>query len=159
MPAALDPEDRLLYLLAMIRAQLTRRIHFNAAHRYYRPEWSDAENRRVFGACANPHGHGHNYVLEVTVAGEVDAQTGFVVDLSSLDELLAREVTDRFDHQHLNHAVPEFCEGGLVPTTENIVALCWSRLQDELPGNVRLVRLRLHEDPTFYVDYFGGGEP
>jgi 6-pyruvoyltetrahydropterin/6-carboxytetrahydropterin synthase len=137
-------------------AQLTRRVHFNAAHRYYRPEWSETENRRVFGACANPHGHGHNYVLEVTVAGPIDPRTGFAVDLGVLDALLAREITDRFDHQHLNFAVPEFREGGLIPTTENIVALCWSRLAEGLPENVRLVQLRLHEDPTFHVDYFGG---
>ena len=140
-------------------AQLTRRVHFNAAHRYYRPEWSETENRRVFGACANPHGHGHNYVLEVTVAGPIDPQTGFAVDLGVLDGLLAREITDRFDHQHLNFAVPEFREGGLIPTTENIVALCWNRLAEGLPENVRLVQLRLHEDPTFHVDYFGGVEP
>ena len=139
-------------------AQLTRRVHFNAAHRYYRPEWSETENRRVFGACANPHGHGHNYVLEVTVAGPIDPQTGFAVDLGVLDALLAREITDRFDHQHINFAVPEFREGGLIPTTENIVAFCWNRLAEGLPESVRLVQLRLHEDPTFHVDYFGGVE-
>ncbi|MGH7461314.1 MAG: 6-pyruvoyl trahydropterin synthase family protein [Longimicrobiales bacterium] len=143
----------------MSMARLTRRVHFNAAHRYYRPEWSETENRRVFGACANPHGHGHNYVLDVTVTGPIDPKTGFAVDLTMLDALLAREITERFDHQHLNFAVPEFRAGGLVPTTENIVALCWARLAAGLPDNVRLVQLRLHEDPTFHVDYFGGEEP
>src|SRR5262245_15761993 len=93
---------------AMPTAHLIRRVHFNAAHRYYRPEWSETENQRVFGACANPHGHGHNYQLEVTIAGEIDSQTGFSADLTQVDALLRREVVERFDHQHLNHAVPEF---------------------------------------------------
>ena len=140
-------------------AYLTRKLPFTAAHRYYRPEWSEAENRRVFGACANPHGHGHNYVLEVTVTGEIDPQTGFSVDLAALDALLQREILDRLDHQHLNHAVPDFTEGGTVPTTENILVHCWPRIAAGLPQGARLMRLRLHEDPTFYVDYFGGGSP
>jgi len=140
----------------MPTARLTRKLHFNAAHRYYRPDWSESENRRVFGACANPHGHGHNYLLEVTVVGEIDRQTGFSVDLSALDEVLKREVIDVFDHQHLNHAVPEFAEGAAIPTTENILAYCWPRISGGLPPGVRLQRLRLHEDPTFHVDYFGG---
>ncbi|MGH7460684.1 MAG: 6-carboxytetrahydropterin synthase [Pseudomonas sp.] len=140
-------------------AHLTRRVLFNAAHRYSRPEWSESENRQVFGACANPHGHGHNYVLEVTVSGEIHTQTGFCVDLAALDALLEREVVERFDHQHLNHRVPEFGDGGLIPTTENILTLCWPRIEAGLPVASRLVGLRLHEDSTFYVDYFGGGEP
>ncbi len=140
----------------MPHAHLTRRVHFNAAHRYYRPEWSEAENRRVFGACANPHGHGHNYVLDMTVAGEIDPKTGFSVDLAEMDALLQREIVQRFDHQHLNHAVPEFREGGLIPTTENMLALCWPRLAAGLPSGVILVNLRLHEDPTLFVEYFGG---
>lgn len=134
---------------------LTRIARFNAAHRYHRPEWSEAENRRVFGACANPHGHGHNYVLEVTVAGEIDSRTGFCVDLSALDALIASRITAVLDHQHLNHAVPEFAEGGAIPTTENILVYCWGQLVSGLAPGVRLHRLRLHEDTTFYVDYFG----
>jgi len=141
----------------MAIAYLTRKVHFNAAHRYYRPDWSEARNREVFGPCANPHGHGHNYLLEVTVCGHVDPVTGFSVDLPALDALLQREVVARFDHQHLNHAIPEFREGGLMPTSENIAALCWPRILAALPEGVRLHRLRLHEDPTFYVDYYGGG--
>jgi 6-pyruvoyltetrahydropterin/6-carboxytetrahydropterin synthase len=143
----------------MQKAQLTRRVLFNAAHRYFRPEWSEHENRRVFGACANPHGHGHNYVLEVTVSGQIDPVTGFSVDLGFLDELLHCEVVERFDHQHLNHAVPEFQEGARIPTSENILALCWPRLEAGLSDGLRLVRLRLYEDSTFYVDYFGGVDP
>lgn len=139
----------------MPTASLTRRVRFSAAHRYYRPEWSPERNRDVFGPCANPHGHGHNYLLEVTVAGEVDPETGFCVDLGMLDRVLKEEVVDRLDHQHLNHAVPEFREGGRIPTTENILVLLWERIAPRLaPGS--LVRLRLHEEESFYVDYSGG---
>jgi 6-pyruvoyltetrahydropterin/6-carboxytetrahydropterin synthase len=136
-------------------ARLTRRIGFAAAHRYHRPEWSEEENRAAFGACSNPHGHGHNYTLEVTVEGPVDPRTGFSVDLGALDALLRREVIDPLDHRHLNHAIDAFADGGLVPTTENILVLLWPRLAGSLPGEARLIRLRLHEDPTFHVDYYG----
>ncbi len=135
---------------------LTRVVRFSAAHRYFRPEWSDAENRRVFGACANPHGHGHNYVLEVTVAGEPDASTGFCVDLGELDRTLASQVRDALDHQHLNHAVPEFAFGASIPSTENLVIWIWDRLKERIPG-ARLVKLRLSEDMDLYVEYYGRG--
>lgn len=143
----------------MPRAFLTRITHFAAAHRYYRPEWSDAENQRVFGACANPHGHGHNYELEVTVAADIDEKTGFSANLPELDALIQMHVTKPLDHQHLNHVVPEFREGGLIPTSENIAAWCWERLARGMPAGMKLHRLRLHEDRTFYVDYYGGSEP
>lgn len=134
--------------------RLTRKLRFSAAHRYHRPEWSEERNREVFGPCANPHGHGHDYLLEVTVAGEPDPETGFCVDLGALDRVLKEEVADRLDHQHLNHAVAEFAPGGKVPTTENLLLLLWGWIAPRLaPG--ALVRLRLHEDPTFYVDYYG----
>ena len=136
-------------------AQLTRKIRFSAAHRYERPEWDDARNRAVFGACANPHGHGHNYLLEATFEGEVDDLTGFAVDLGAVDALLEREVRDPLDHQHLNHAVEAFAAGRLVPTSENLLVWLWPRLADGVPAGARLVRLRLHEDDTFYVDYVG----
>lgn len=133
---------------------LTRRIRFSAAHRYHRPEWSEERNREVFGLCSNPHGHGHNYLLEVTVAGEVDPLTGFSVDLGMLDRVLREEVTDRLDHRHLNHDVPEFAPGKRIPTTENILLLLWGWIAPRL-GGARLVRLRLHENEEFYVDYAG----
>lgn len=139
----------------MPTAHLTRLIRFSAAHRYWRPEWSEAENRRVFGPCANPHGHGHNYTLEVRVSAAIDAVTGFSANLVALDELLQRVVVQPLDHQHLNHAVPEFAEGRAVPTTENILVWLWPRIADGLSDGARLERLRLHEDSTFYVDYFG----
>jgi 6-pyruvoyltetrahydropterin/6-carboxytetrahydropterin synthase len=132
--------------------QLTRVVRFSAAHRYYRPEWSDARNREVFGACANPHGHGHNYRLEVTVAGDPDPETGFCVDLAALDRLLDEKVRKPLDHQHLNHAVPEFAEGRLIPTTENLVRWIWGRLEGEVPGAM-VVQIRLFEDADLFVDY------
>jgi 6-pyruvoyltetrahydropterin/6-carboxytetrahydropterin synthase len=139
----------------MSSARLTRKVRFAAAHRYARPDWSEAENRRVFGACANAHGHGHNYLLEATVRGRVDASTGFSVDLDRLDDALRSEVLEVFDHRHINHDVPGFEPGGLIPTCENILVWLWPRLSARLPAGAVLERLRLHEDETLYVDYFG----
>ena len=133
---------------------LSRVVGFRALHRFFRPDWSEARNREVFGPCANPHGHGHDYLLEATGAGEVDPVTGFSVELGVLDRVLHEEVSVPFDHQHLNHAVPEFAPGGLIPTTENILLLVWDRVAPRL-APARLVRLRLHENPDFFVDYSG----
>ncbi|HET7274876.1 MAG TPA: 6-carboxytetrahydropterin synthase [Longimicrobiaceae bacterium] len=133
---------------------LTRSVRFSAAHFYHRPEWSDEENRKVFGACANPHGHGHNYVLEVTVAGAVDPTTGFATDLGALDAVLQEEVVQRLDHQHLNHAIPDFATGRKIPSTENIAIYLWGRIAPRISGG-RLARLRLREDVDLFVDYYG----
>lgn len=144
----------------MPRARLTRKVRFTAAHRYYRPEWSEERNRQAFGPCANPYGHGHNYLLEVTVEGDIDPSTGFSVDLALLDRILEERVRAPLDHQHLNHAVPEFAPGADIPTSENILTLLWPRIGQGLQGaEARLVRLRLHEEDGFYVDYFGGDIP
>lgn len=140
----------------MSTAYLTRRVVFAAAHRYYRDEWSPEHNASVFGACANPHGHGHNYAIEATVEGAIDPATGFSVDLAALDRILREAVVDPLDHRHLNHEIPEFGSGGLVPTTENIAAWAWPRIAERLPAGVRLHRIRVREDETLYVDYFGG---
>lgn len=138
----------------MPRMNLTRCVRFSAAHRYHRPEWSEARNRETFGPCANPHGHGHDYVLEATVRGEVDPVTGFSSNLAELDRVLREEVVEPLDHQHLNHVVPEFADGGRVPTSENILLLIWERLSRRLaPG--QLVRLRLYEGADLFVDYHG----
>jgi 6-pyruvoyltetrahydropterin/6-carboxytetrahydropterin synthase len=134
--------------------QLTRRLRFSAAHRYHRPDWSEEKNREVFGPCSNPHGHGHDYLLEATIRGRVDPVTGFCADLGLVDRVLHDEVTVPFDHQHLNHAVPEFAPGGRIPTSENILLLIWQRVAPRL-APAELVRLRLHENPDFYVDYTG----
>jgi len=141
----------------MPKALLTRKFSFSAAHRYWRPEWSEARNRAVFGACANPYGHGHNYRLEVTVEADIDPLTGFSANLAVIDALLQEVVGRPLDHQHLNHAILEFAEGGLIPTTENILAWLWPRLVAGLPAGHALRRLALHEDDTFFVEYFGEG--
>ena len=138
-------------------AYLTRRVTFSAAHRYYRDDWSSERNTAVFGACARPHGHGHNYALEATVSGAIDEETGFSVNLGLLDRVLAEEVVEPLDHRHINHDVPAFGPGGLVPTTENILAWAWPRIAERLPDGVRLHRLRLREDEALFADYFGGG--
>lgn len=133
---------------------LTRTVRFSAAHRYHRPEWSEERNREVFGACSNPHGHGHNYLLEVTVAGAPAEQTGFSVDLGALDAVLRDEVVARLDHRHLNHALEEFGPGGKIPTTENLLIHLWERLAPRIE-DARLVRLRLREDVDLFADYYG----
>jgi 6-pyruvoyltetrahydropterin/6-carboxytetrahydropterin synthase len=143
----------------MATAFLTRETAFSAAHRYHRPDWTDERNRAVFGACNNPHGHGHNYRLVVTVEGSIDPETGFSADLGVLDALL-RDVVAPLDHQHLNHAVPEFRDGGRIPTSENILLYLWPRIASGVASGMtspeaRLHRLRLYEDATLYVDYFG----
>jgi 6-pyruvoyltetrahydropterin/6-carboxytetrahydropterin synthase len=127
-----------------------RKFTFSAAHRYWREEWSAEENVRVFGALTVTHGH--NYVLEVTVRGPVDARTGMVMDLGELKRLVGDAIVARFDHADLNRD-PVFAQG-LVPTTENLVRAIWDLLAPKL-GADRLHRLRLWEDPTFHVEYFG----
>ena len=131
---------------------LTRKCEFSAAHYYHNPNWSDAENARVFGKCANRNGHGHNYTLEVTVQGDVDGQTGFVMDLKELKRVLEREVLDALDHRHLNVEVPEFAHRN--PTTENIAIAIWQRIAPKL-NHAKLHRVRLYEMDDLFVDYYG----
>jgi 6-pyruvoyltetrahydropterin/6-carboxytetrahydropterin synthase len=139
---------------------LTRKADFSSAHFYWNPAWSEAENQRVFGKCANRQGHGHNYTLEVTVAGEVDPVSGFVVDLKQLKDILELEVVSIYDHRHLNFEVPEFMTSGgaLIPTTENIAISIWRRLEGKIP-NARLHRVRVYEMPDLFADYFGESHP
>ena len=131
---------------------LTRRAEFSASHYYHNPEFTAEENQRIFGKCNNPHGHGHNYTLEVTVRGEVDERSGFVVDLQQLKQIMSREVMDALDHRHLNKEVPEFARQ--IPTTENIAIAIWDRLGPKLTV-ARLHRVRLYETHDLFVDYFG----
>lgn len=141
-------------------ALLTRSVHFAAAHRYYRPDWTETRNREVFGPCSNPHGHGHNYRLEVTVGAAIDPVTGFSADLAALDRVLHDVVVAPLDHQHLNHVVAEFAEGAAIPTCENILAYLWPLIEPRIQAPARLRSLRLHEDDRLFVDYFGGaGSP
>jgi 6-pyruvoyltetrahydropterin/6-carboxytetrahydropterin synthase len=131
---------------------LTRKAEFSASHYYHNPEWTPEENLRVFGKCANRNGHGHNYTLEVTVAGHVDETTGFVIDLKLLKDILNRQVLDDFDHRNLNLEVAEFASR--VPTTENLAVAIWQRLHSHLQP-ARLHRVRLYEQPDLFVDYYG----
>ena len=128
----------------------TRKFTFSSAHRYWRPEWSAEDNTRVFGNLTVPHGH--NYVLEVTVRGAIDPATGMVMDLGELKRLVGDAVVSRFDHADLNRDA--VFASGAIPTTENLVRAIWDLLVPKLGGE-RLHRLRLWEDPTFYVEYFG----
>jgi 6-pyruvoyltetrahydropterin/6-carboxytetrahydropterin synthase len=132
--------------------QLTRKAEFSASHFYWVDSWSPEENQRVFGKCANRNGHGHNYTLEVTVQGKVDAVTGFVVDLKELKEILEREVVSVYDHRHLNHEVPEFRT--MQPTSENIAIAIWKRLEGKIAG-ADLVKVRIYEMEDLYSDYMG----
>ncbi|HEX9709891.1 MAG TPA: 6-carboxytetrahydropterin synthase [Candidatus Thermoplasmatota archaeon] len=138
----------------MARVRVTRRVHFSAAHRLHREEWSEERNREVFGACSNPHWHGHNYELDVTVEGPVDDETGFVMNLKALRDLVERRVLSDVDHRNLNLEVPWM--EGVQPSTENLVVAVWDRLQGELPEGVALERLVLWETPRNYVEYRGG---
>jgi 6-pyruvoyltetrahydropterin/6-carboxytetrahydropterin synthase len=123
-------------------------VTFAAAHRYRRPEWDDARNAAVFGLCARPSFHGHSYVCDVTVRGAIDDTTGMVVDLGALDRVLAAEVRDRFDHRNINLDVPEFAEGQLVPTGENLARFIFEQVQRALGDAVRVVRVTVAEDET-----------
>jgi 6-pyruvoyltetrahydropterin/6-carboxytetrahydropterin synthase len=144
---------QLRYAIAMARVRVTRRVHFCAAHRLGRAEWTAAENTRVFGDCANENWHGHNYELDVTVAGEIDPATGFVYDLKQLKDVVEREIIADVDHRNLNLDVPWLTD--LNPTTENLVVAIWERLASALPAHVQLVRLVLWETPRNYVEYTG----
>jgi 6-pyruvoyltetrahydropterin/6-carboxytetrahydropterin synthase len=131
---------------------LTRRVEFSASHYYHNPALGPDENRRIFGKCNNPHGHGHNYTLEVTVAGEIDPATGMVLNVKDLKKVLQSEVLEPMDHKFLNVEVPEFVSR--IPTTENIAIQIWNRIAPKLTFG-RLHRVRLYETADLYVDYLG----
>lgn len=139
----------------MASAFLTRRISFAAAHRYRRPEWSDEENERVFGLCARPNYHGHSYTCEVTVRGDIDPRTGMLIDVAKLDGVLALEVRDRFDHRNINQDVPEFAEGKLIPTGENLARFIYERIHAALSGGIHVTEVMVAEDSTLRCSYRG----
>lgn len=133
---------------------ITRKVEFSASHVCRNPALSDEENRQVFGLAANPHGHGHNYVLEVSVEGRPDPVTGMVLDLKELKDVLQREVVEPYDHRFLNYEVPPFDR--VIPTAENIARDIWWRIEPRLSADGRrLRRVRLYETPDLYVDYLG----
>jgi 6-pyruvoyltetrahydropterin/6-carboxytetrahydropterin synthase len=137
----------------MPRVTVTRRLHFNAAHRLWNPRWSDEQNSRVFGVCGNPNYHGHNYNLDVSVEGEIDPDSGYVLDINRLKEIVQQHVIGALDHRNLNLDVPWFRD--LNPTAENIAVVCWRVLEPVLRP-ARLTHIRLWETERNYVDY--GGE-
>ncbi|MDQ1265803.1 MAG: 6-pyruvoyltetrahydropterin/6-carboxytetrahydropterin synthase [Bacteroidota bacterium] len=131
---------------------VTRQMRFSAAHRLYNPNFSDEKNEEVFDKCNNFHGHGHNYLLEVTVAGEPNPETGYVIDLKKLKKIIHDEVISKVDHKHLNFDV-SFLEG-IIPTVENLALAIWNILVSKIEEG-KLYRIRLYESETSYVEYFG----
>jgi 6-pyruvoyltetrahydropterin/6-carboxytetrahydropterin synthase len=136
----------------MPRVTAHRKAHFNAAHRLFNPKWSDEKNAEVFGKCSNPHYHGHNYELIVSVTGEVDKETGFVMDLSILRELIKSEIEEAFDHKNLNVEVDEF--KNLNPTVENIAVIIYNKLRAKIRTSLD-ISVTLYETPRNYVTYSG----
>ena len=137
----------------MPHACLTRRVTFAAAHRYRLPQWSDDRNTEVFGACANPHFHGHSYTCDVTVRGPIDETTGMLIDLAVLDRALAAEVRTRFDHRNINLEIPEFAEGALVPTGENLARFIFERVQRAIGTAATVTSVIVAEDETLRAEY------
>ncbi len=131
---------------------VSRKAHFNAAHRLYRKDWSFEKNQAVFGKCNNPNYHGHNYELIVTVTGPIDPETGYVLDVKVLADLIKEKVEDRFDHKNLNVDTVEF--QNLNPTAENIAVVIWNLLKPNLPSNLE-VEVVLYETPRNFVTYKG----
>ena len=137
--------------------ELTRRATFSASHYYWVESWTEEENLRVFGRCARRAGHGHNYTLEVSVLGDPDPVTGFVVDLKWLKDVIEHEVLAAYDHRHLNLEVAEFSDGRLLPTTENIAISAWKRLDPAVKkiAGARLSRVRVYETPEIFAEFRG----
>lgn len=129
-----------------------RKAHFNAAHRLYRKDWDDEKNFEVFGKCSNPNYHGHNYELEVGVTGAIDPETGYLIDLKILTDILREEIEDAFDHKNLNLEVPEFQD--LNPTVENIAVVIWNKLRKRLDSRYG-ISVKLYETPRNFVIYTG----
>lgn len=135
-----------------MKVTVSRKAHFNAAHRLYRKDWSDEKNNSVFGKCSNPHFHGHNYELVVHVTGNIDPETGYVMDMKNLKNLIKLEVEDKLDHKNLNQEVPEFYNK--IPTAENIVVYIFNALRPNLNSEHQL-SVTLYETPRNFVSYSG----
>jgi 6-pyruvoyltetrahydropterin/6-carboxytetrahydropterin synthase len=132
--------------------RVCRRSNFNAAHRLFRPDWSNEKNQEVFGKCNNPNYHGHNYTLEVWIDGEIDSETGYVIDLKIVKDLVKTEIEERFDHRNLNLDCPEF--NNLIPTAENIAVVCYQILREKIESKFGLT-IRLWETENNIVEYSG----
>ena len=135
-----------------MNVKVSRRAHFNAAHRLYRPDWDDQKNWDVFGKCSNPRYHGHNYELIVSVTGPIDPETGFVMDMKVLKDLIRNEIEDAFDHKNLNEEVAVFKD--LNPTAENIAVVIWNKLRPHLDKSL-VLEVQLYETPRNFVTYSG----
>lgn len=135
-----------------MKVTVSRKAHFNAAHRLYRKDWSDEQNQRVFGKCNNPNFHGHNYELIVSVTGEINSETGYVIDIKDLADIIFDEVEAKFDHKNLNMDVPEF--ENLNPTAENIVVVIWNKIRKKIAVENSL-EVTLYETPRNFVTYKG----
>lgn len=135
-----------------MKVKVCRKAHFNAAHRLYRPDWSMERNNAVFGKCNNPNFHGHNYELIVGVTGEIDPETGFVMDMKLLKDLISSEIEEYLDHKNLNLEIPEFKERN--PTAENIAIVIWNRLRPKVEDSMEL-EVVLYETPRNFVTYSG----
>ena len=135
-----------------MKVQVNRKAHFNAAHRLYREDWDDAKNLAVFGKCSNPNYHGHNYEMIVSVTGEVDEKTGFVMDMKVLKDIIKEEVEEALDHKNLNIEVPEF--KNLNPTAENIVIVIYNKIKPRIISGLEL-EVTLYETPRNFVKYSG----
>ena len=135
-----------------MKVKVSRKAHFNAAHRLFLPDWDDAKNEAVFGKCNNPYYHGHNYELIVSVTGDIDPKTGMVIDMKELKDLIKSEVEDAFDHKNLNVQVPEF--KSLNPTAENIAVVIWDKLRPHIVAEHEL-EVVLYETPRNFVTYNG----
>ncbi|MDX1277832.1 6-carboxytetrahydropterin synthase [Oceanihabitans sediminis] len=135
-----------------MKVTVSRRAHFNAAHRLYRKDWSDEKNTEVFGKCSNPNFHGHNYELIASVTGEINPETGYVIDIKDLKDIIKTEVEDAFDHKNLNVEVPEFKD--LNPTAENIVVVIYNKIKKQLASQLEL-EVTLYETPRNFVSYSG----
>ena len=135
-----------------MKVKVSRKAHFNAAHRLYRKDWDDNRNTEIFGKCNNPNFHGHNYELIVSVTGEIDAETGFVMDMKVLKDLIKEEIEDYLDHKNLNIEVPEFKT--LNPTAENISVIIWQKLRPHIQNSHDL-EVVLYETPRNFVTFSG----
>ncbi|MBN9285864.1 MULTISPECIES: 6-carboxytetrahydropterin synthase [Flavobacterium] len=135
-----------------MKVTVSRKAHFNAAHRLYRKDWTFEKNQAVFGKCNNPNYHGHNYELIVSVTGEIDPETGYVMDLGDLAAIIRNEIEDKFDHKNLNMDVPEFAD--LNPTAENIVVVIWNKIRAKIASDKEL-EVVLYETPRNFVTYKG----